>query len=100
MVPRPMTTHPQSVFERAVEAAADALVETSGGFGPDDNRVISSAIVRAVLMAVREADEGMIEAGREEVFKDRMGTPRRPKADVAIDVYRAMIDAILAQQEE
>ena len=47
------------------------------------------------VMVPRELTEAMEDAGREEVFKDRMGpAPRQPKHIVANNVWTAMLSAV------
>lgn len=107
----------ETILEKAARAVwnpkalglRDDEVETVWRNQSEEDRRVYFGIARAVLMAVREPDEEMCEAGNaadygctEGIELDRLLEGPAPDFDWQVGlgiVYTAMIDAILAQEE-
>lgn len=81
-----------------VEKAARALAQARGGewdaLPPEDRRLLRRD-VRAVVLALRDPDAAMAEAGAEIVGNVGPGESRAAHLNDAVNTWRFMVDALL-----
>lgn len=85
-----------TMLEKAARAASDYIDQSAAGEFPDDKFTVGLA--RAVLMAVREPDDGMKDDG-EEGYRDNAPDGHSRISPYAIGKsFTAMIDHILSDK--
>lgn len=84
-------------LEKAARAAFNADENRAGEYDHRSERVKDNyrAIARAVLLAIREPSEGMVEVGESQGPWDYYAAP--DGKENALDVYQAMIDKALEE---
>lgn len=76
-----------------VERVAKAIDDASQPPGRPDYKMLMENSARAAIEAMREPTEDMIEKGMWSRSENGQYSPR----DIAVTIYKAMIDAALAQ---